>query len=1669
MKNILEECIEKIQKNHRSIRRYTMVFVVLAILVFAGVNWKLHQQGISMTADYQCGMEEHHHTEACYKKVLICEKEETDGSEGHHHTETCYEQRNNLICQITEHIHGEECYDENGNLLCGQEEHVHDQSCYRMENVLICGQEESAPVEAHHHTEVCYESQLTCQITEHTHSVECMIDESADVETASDWEATIPGNLSGKWAEDLVAVAKSQLGYQESTANFRLAEDGQTHKGYTRYGAWYGNPYGDWCAMFASFCLHYAQIPESSVPVNSGAAAWIPQLQNVGIYDTPDNYSPQSGDLVFFDTDANGSADHVGIVESVTDSHMTVIEGNSSDMVKENTYSLDDGTVVGYGKLPENPETVEEDNYSLKRVSRVMAREISENVTGFDLGTYVTKLSLMKKVGSVWENADSFTTGDDIKAEIVFNNIPVNTIQDSDYKAHIALPEQIDCSKFQDTYDLYDGNTKSGTYTYQQAEDGTWYIVIIFEKQYVDEAEADISGKLDLKFRWNDNAISEEGETTKVVIGNQTSEVTVTKDPNQGGESTTTGSNYSLSKSSGDLGYNEDGTAYLEYTVTLDVKNETTGPLTLHDILYSTNFDIDGEPTISDSAYNVKFENKNAETNNQVEADLVIGSVDQTISVGKYTIQYKVKTKNTANITSDSVHNSITLQDTEGNTYSADDYKTISSSTITKGGVAVSENGTTYIDWSIYLNSGSYVQNITTPVKFEDTIPEGLKLNGSSEVVVEKYDPDGRLIESTSASVTDNKIEYTTDTGRFYYKITYRTEIIDSLPIGNTTFSNTGNVTGGMNGDATGTVTIGNHILTKKCTNHVIKQENGNWVVVISWTSLIDSENLSGYVYTDWAGQSNTTMTETQRNAIQIVGGDGQAVDPDKYTISDCSEKQNGLFKVQFTNDCANIGPVTISYETTTDLTDVTVGSFPAYNNYAKIEDTDGNSDDTSATRQIYYTQGDWRKILKYNTNYDSSGQGSMTLDPGSHTIPWVILLNDMNGITESPLKGDLTVIDTIPKGLILVEDSISLGIPFTKEVIHNSDGTTTLTVNIRKEDYSRNIELKYNTEIDPESEFLKGNAESATYTNTASVTDDNGTESSTRTETVTRKIVNKTGSYDGKNRLLTYNIVVNPDGSQLLGENAKLEITDKITARDDTIQQYVELTSLKLFTAYKSTDSTGKTSVTPGKYICDLTRNNDSEELYTYTYDSATDQFVGYIPDGNAYVLVATYFVNANLAQNVGMINSVSISGNDNEKWSSEDSSTQALQSTEGSTWTGYHVTVVKHDSTDYNKKLPGAVFALYKYVNSNWEQVDTLTTDTDGTDSGTVIADTLYKLVEMKQPEDYLLDATPYYFMLLANGSDSNVILPNSIESEDSYSIDKVNITKVAENDQTLNVVIDRYNEADKTVVKSGQIRVNKVWKDSNGELVTEESELNTMPEVKMTLTKHTTTSGHTVTLVAGTYSGAPSKTIDNLKNGCYITIQFSDWGIYDFENQILCSDPNVTINTQKSGTGPYYYTIKLGPINNNCTITNADLYWKDTVCTSEGGSESSVTKDTTIASALLSPANNWTYLWSNLEMGDGITYSVTEEAVSGYVTSYTLNTGEATDQVIVITPGTNGDTITVTNTAESQTEDSGYELPKTGGSGTVLFTLGGVLLMGAAMWYEYILKCRRERRRR
>lgn len=156
-------------------------------------------------------------------------------------------------------------------------------------------------------------------------------DDTADVEDASYWETTIP-DLSDceTWAEKLLAVAGSQLGYHESILNFRVDNKGE-HKGYTRYGEWYGNPYGDWCAMFVSFCLKYAGIDEEAIPQNANCSDWVTNLKKMEIYEDADLYVPEAGDIVFFDQSDADRPNHVGIISEVTYGTKTVIRHITKD------------------------------------------------------------------------------------------------------------------------------------------------------------------------------------------------------------------------------------------------------------------------------------------------------------------------------------------------------------------------------------------------------------------------------------------------------------------------------------------------------------------------------------------------------------------------------------------------------------------------------------------------------------------------------------------------------------------------------------------------------------------------------------------------------------------------------------------------------------------------------------------------------------------------------------------------------------------------------------------------------------------------------------------------------------------------------------------------------------------------------------------------------------------------------------------------------------------------------------------------------------------------------------------------------------------------------------------------------------------------------------------
>ncbi len=214
-----------------------------------------------------------------------------------------------------------------------------------MAGEAFCGMDE------HTHTEQCLAE--GCQIPEHTHTASCYSNPNADLESEADWKSTLKKvELSGVLPNDVINVAKTQVGYRESELNYQVDADGQ-RRGYTRYGQWYGNVYGDWSAMFVSFTLHYAGIPESVAPYSAGAETMRVNWETAGMYTTASGYSPREGDIIFFDKDKNGSADAVGFLYMNGAEQLMSIEGDLNDTVGMAYYSYDDSKILGYGILNE--------------------------------------------------------------------------------------------------------------------------------------------------------------------------------------------------------------------------------------------------------------------------------------------------------------------------------------------------------------------------------------------------------------------------------------------------------------------------------------------------------------------------------------------------------------------------------------------------------------------------------------------------------------------------------------------------------------------------------------------------------------------------------------------------------------------------------------------------------------------------------------------------------------------------------------------------------------------------------------------------------------------------------------------------------------------------------------------------------------------------------------------------------------------------------------------------------------------------------------------------------------------------------------------------------------------------------------------------------------------
>ena len=108
----------------------------------------------------------------------------------------------------------------------------------------------------------------------------------------------------------------------------------------------------DWCDIFVTTIFQREGLSDL-VGRECGVERHIQIFKRLGIWNEDGGSTPKAGDIITFNWDQdsqpnNGFADHIGIVESVSNGVIHTIEGNSNDQVRRKTYRIGHGNIRGF-------------------------------------------------------------------------------------------------------------------------------------------------------------------------------------------------------------------------------------------------------------------------------------------------------------------------------------------------------------------------------------------------------------------------------------------------------------------------------------------------------------------------------------------------------------------------------------------------------------------------------------------------------------------------------------------------------------------------------------------------------------------------------------------------------------------------------------------------------------------------------------------------------------------------------------------------------------------------------------------------------------------------------------------------------------------------------------------------------------------------------------------------------------------------------------------------------------------------------------------------------------------------------------------------------------------------------------------------------------------------
>lgn len=1402
----------------------------------------------------------------------------------------------------------------------------------------------------------------------------------------------------------------------------------------------------------------------------------------------------------------------VGIVSEADDDTLTVISGDVDGKVAEVTLSNAEvlGVVdVAAAQYADEMLTTAVTGalrapgmLTLAGAEETASTTASANISSaLDGSPYVTVFKLQQEKNSQYVDVTTSVITDKMHGYLELKNIPAKEIQNKNYQVVVALPAEFDLKDVgthKGNLTSSDYNTADhvcGTYEFVQNEEGRWYALLTYKKEFIEQEELTnasmVNSTLGFDFKWNQEIVTTTGATKFSFNDDATVTITIKEEEeSKPGEK----KKYSLDKDASKLKY-EGRDAYIYYTVTLKLKEAMDAPLELKDILKNPDgyplFKYDGDiaVTVSDgSTPSISWTDTKIPDGGKVYDGKIItlGTAGTPLNPGTYTITYHVKAENfgTASYPDKDVRNYIKFEKDQKGTATS-----IKTREIEKKG-ELDKDGQT-IKWTVTINRDSVRRYLPEGTKFTDVILKGQEfVEGSFKV--KKNDDSTKPLKDKDVYNSETKtLTYTLDAGFNLYKITYKTKVTDSIPLTGLDVSNTGNVDGdGLDGSSEGTVHIGSNVLAKEV---VGKPTNDGTEATLQWKSTINAEDVSTYVYYDYSstfwdseGNKSVKAQEIDLSSIKVTTKSGadvtEKVKIEKwsgYGQKDGDGNDLGLFTIDFKNSGVT-GPLTITY-----ATKVKIASLPGskaqvtntcyINNGSHVSATHDVSKASDMIEYFYKCSGspEWNKVQE--------GSHNSTLQPGAK-LPWTIVVND-TGVLNWESDTEWVITDTIPKGLVLDQNSVKIKCAswftpdvssYTVTVTKEANGTTKLVITMKPDAFSykqgdtkkiyEDIFITYDTTLDPDCITIWQN-NTAEFTNVAEFKRNGETKGDASfTEKVTREVVGKSGTFDAATGLLTYQVKVNPYSSVLNNGN-EMVLQDYMTIPEGLYDK-VTLEGISVFDGELQADGSLEATGTP----TELARTSTSDDLkedqakatvtqstYYSKFSSDKKQIKTWtkVPDGKALVLVFHYRVDTtNLVANKTFTfkNTAEL----NDHWTYEDQNTSFSSDSSGTADINFHsnrLTIVKYSGTT-SKVLSGATFSLEKYDGAHWGKVKDYTTSDNGNVTISALdVDTFYRLKETAAPAGYLAPDNYHYFVISATSSSHQASdAPDYNADKDTFSL-----YELAENQTVGSFYYYCNNTPDETYVLPGKLKVVKKWVDASGNPLTD---LTKVPDVKVTLTKSAPATGHTIKVAA---DGNEKEYCTGIRNGAYIHIRYMDHKdrndlLYD---QLSSSLKSTGVNIEKKDT---YFEI--GPIKSDLKITSQMLYYNGSQYAGQvGGTEISDTPVvTTVGTVTLNALNKWTHTWDELETGEGITYSITEETVTGYKTTYTVTVDgtEKTDTsatAIPIDPN-KGTLVTITNAEETP----GYELPSTGGTGTLPYTAVGGTMMLSALAYSFIHRKRR-----